>query len=169
MEKIIQGKEGDRLTPEQLMQPRYKVVALFPFNHYFSVGDVIECEHLDDREHLQAHERYAWLEPNENSPAHHITFYESEFAKYPHLFRKLEWWGERGIDQLPAYLKVNTETSSLFFGDFHKVRLWSNYPSGEFYCLLEEDKQKSLADLYKYPPKHFLPITEQEYLTHKNK
>jgi len=65
-------------TVEELLKPRWKVIADFPFNTYYKVGGVI----TDDR--LMAAR-------NENG---HAVF-ACEWNDYPNIFRKLEWWEER--------------------------------------------------------------------------
>jgi hypothetical protein len=144
---------------EELLVPRYKVIDLFPFNQYFSIGDIIECEHLDDREHLATHERYAWLEPLKNSSAHNTTFYESEFNKYPHLFRRLEWWEERQPEEMPKYLKDKTGVfKTRDWRLIGAVMAFDIYITGSVYSI------DGWHELSKSFLPNYLPATEAEYL-----
>lgn len=72
------------MTPEELLRPRYKVIADYPGNAW-EVGLVIPSEY------------HAIKIITDNM----IAFYD----KYPHLFRKLEWWEERNIEDMPGYVK----------------------------------------------------------------
>lgn len=74
------------LTPEELLRPRYKVIADYP-STFWSIGDIIDPEEL-----------------------------HTQFEKYPHLFQKLEWWQERGIDDMPEYVK--------FFNNVYRISGW---------------------------------------------
>ena len=65
------------MTVEELLMPRYKVIADYPSSPYY-VGEI--KDRLGD-----------------NVAAH--------FAKYPHLFRKLNWWEERKVEDMPDYVK----------------------------------------------------------------
>lgn len=88
------------MTPEELLKPRYKVIADWPARQ-FMAGAIL---HLDEPipdgrirvwiEHEKQKERYLW-NPEENN----------HFDDYPHLFQKLEWWQERKPEEMPRYLK----------------------------------------------------------------
>lgn len=94
------------LTPEELLKPRYKVIADYP-NSSDKVGSVYTLDHEGQS-----------------------VFYD----KYPHLFRPLSWWEERAESDLPEYVKVNKDTRGLLdletFGQYLKegtiikVRRW---------------------------------------------
>lgn len=66
------------MSIEDLMKPRYKVIADYP-NSCYRVGVIID----------------KYIRP--------VTadFYD----KFPHLFQKLEWYEERSVDDMPEYVK----------------------------------------------------------------
>jgi len=64
------------MTAKELMQPRFEVIAEYP-NCIFKKGDILE--------------RIAEVE---------------ELEKYPHLFRKLNWWEFRKIEDMPKKLRL---------------------------------------------------------------
>ena len=70
------------MSNEELMMPRYKVIADYPFSP-FMIGAII----------------------------HHNGEAISDLAKnihlYPYLFKKLEWWEERQVNDMPKYVKMN--------------------------------------------------------------
>lgn len=61
-----------------LMRPRYKVIADYPESIH-EVGDILSGA---------SYEKHALYKD-----------------KYPHLFKKLEWWEERPESEMPEYLK----------------------------------------------------------------
>lgn len=69
------------MTPEQLLQPRYLVIADYP-GSVFKVGQILES----DPGRITA-----------------IGYYQVD--KYPHLFRRLEWWKYRDEKDMPKYIK----------------------------------------------------------------
>lgn len=69
------------LSTEELLKRRDLVIADYPFSDV-SVGDIITA-----RKHL-----------------HPDTFFEN-LSKYSANFRKLSWWENRDIEDMPEYLK----------------------------------------------------------------
>jgi len=118
------------MTTEQLMQPRYKVIADYPKSVHI-VGRVYE---LNDESH-----------------------YLIEFPKYPHIFRKLEWWEERDVKDLPEYVKVKNN------GAIRKV-IEHNYLNLYNSCLIVENPEGSHKLFYE----HLAPATIEEYNQYNN-
>ncbi len=64
------------MTAAELMQPRYEVIAEYPSCHH-EKGSIVD----------------------------NVTEYmEAFFNKYPHLFRKLNWWEYRKVEDMPKRL-----------------------------------------------------------------
>lgn len=63
------------MTPEQLMIPRYKVIADYP-KSFYTLGQVIECDEPDH-----------------------------QLAQWPAIFKPLQWWEVRKKEELPQYLR----------------------------------------------------------------
>jgi len=104
------------MTTEELLKPRWKVIADFPFNTYYKVGGVI----TDDR-----------LMAARNETGHAV--FACEWNDYPNIFRKLKWWEERNIEDMPEYVKMlsyikpctnNTENLELKKGEIVKPDKW---------------------------------------------
>lgn len=75
------------MTKEQLLKPRWKVIADFPDSDYV-VGNI------EDRD---------WSKyVNEEDETDGIVW---SISNFPHLFKELEWWEERAIEDLPDYVK----------------------------------------------------------------
>lgn len=77
------------MTPEELLKPRYKVIAPWPGTHW-KVGDIFE---YGDHNCFKT----------ESQPS--IPMHLSVLDEHPHLFKKLEWWEERKPDEMPEYVK----------------------------------------------------------------
>ncbi len=75
-----------------LMQPRYEMIADYP-NSYINVGCII----TELQEHISIG-RSISIEGK-------VIISSVDFKKYPHLFRKLKWWENRDISEMPMYLR----------------------------------------------------------------
>ena len=86
---------------------------------------------------------------------------------YPHLFRKLEWWVERNIEDMPKWVKAVENSEKGFYknGEVIKVKNWHTNNEGKlwlvnFICVPNEHTKY-------HPVSNFIPATEAEYLTYK--
>lgn len=73
------------LTTEQLLKPRYKVIADYPKSVY-EVGTII----------------------NAGTTSEDCIYCDREGPRmrhYPHLFQPLPWWSDREISDMPEYVK----------------------------------------------------------------
>lgn len=124
------------LTKEELLKPRYKVVADYPRPHnhpYFGMGEIIEAITPEDIEY---------------------------FNKYKALFQPLPWWSDRKPEDMPEYVRyseyylnhyhLDGEFKSMIF----KVDNWSNGHYGI--------KAKGGGIIYGYEI-NFEPANESEY------
>ena len=73
------------MTPQQLLIPRYEVIADYPDND-LKIGEVFE--------------------PNSDWPEYYIN-------RYPRLFRPLHWSERREIADMPEYVKCNDKVFKL--------------------------------------------------------
>lgn len=79
------------LSKEQLLKPRYKVIADYPKSLY-KVGDILDA---------------GWRSED-------CIYCDTEgprWRHYPHLFKPLQWWEERKVEDMPQYLKGGTNGS----------------------------------------------------------
>jgi hypothetical protein len=77
------------LSAEELMSPRYEVIALYP-KCPFKIGDVLVRIKLNEGN---------WYHTNKFSFSSDIK--EETIKDYPHLFKKLNWWEHRSEDDMP--------------------------------------------------------------------
>lgn len=86
------------LTIEELLKPRYKVIADFPqwstFKH--KKGDILELRGI----HFVGHGTSKSIN-------------EKEIDLYPEVIKRLEWWGGREEKDMPEYVKY-LDTSTFF-------------------------------------------------------
>jgi hypothetical protein len=85
---------------QELLKPRYRVIADWPGNKYFAVGEILSTHPIYE---LYAADKLKHLRKCDNSAGVDI----SNLEKHPHLFRKLEWWEERDEKDMPEYLKFD--------------------------------------------------------------
>lgn len=139
------------MNREELLKPRYKVIADYPFNRHFPLNEIFVLEFKEERTHVSnTGEPYALIEPKQGLP---LAWMESEFNQYPHIFKKLEWWEERKVEDMPQYVKFidGGEVINLKDADIH-------YKYG--FLLKNEIHSFEYVD--------FLPATEQEYIDYQN-
>lgn len=126
----------EKKSIEELLKPRYKVVALWP-NTEFKVGQIVT-------------DTYGLA----------LKFYDN----YPHLFKKLEWWEDRKPEEMPEYVKRNEDNMSSLSGDPLVLIVKKHFHYGEDWRSGNIDfftAQNGLANGYSYSG--FQPATEQEY------
>ena len=119
------------MKPEELLKPRYKVIADYPHSG-LTVGEIISGIHAET---LQDH-----------------------YNEYPHLFKRLEWFEERTLEEMPQYVR---------FGEFDRAHTIYRLEKP-----LEEDTNfwvmTTVNGEHCYPLTGSYPATEAEYLTFKN-
>lgn len=69
------------MTTEDLLKPRYKVIAAFPESPFY-IGDIINSERWQEAYNLN---------------------------DFPAIFKQLHWWHERKKDDLPKYIGYKSE------------------------------------------------------------
>jgi hypothetical protein len=85
------------MSIEELLKPRYKVIALWPGATMINVGDIFMPGMVNAK--------LCWRRVGEQYGHLSVTptIHGPEF--YPHLFRSLEWWEERNDVELPGYIR----------------------------------------------------------------
>jgi hypothetical protein len=92
------------MEAKELLKPRYKVIGLWPDCTVVIGGILIKHNNIDD-----------WLYlPKTNSSYAMNGIRESAAKKYPHLFKRLEWWHERDVKDLPDYIGVKDDDTFLW-------------------------------------------------------
>lgn len=79
------------MNKEQLLKPRWKVIADFPDSDY-KVGSIEDrdwCKYVNSEDETDG---IVW-----------------KISDFPHLFKELNWWEERKIEDLPNYIKIVDE------------------------------------------------------------
>jgi hypothetical protein len=146
--KLFKAME-DFKTTHELLKPRYKVIATFPFNNYFMLNEVMELNEFDDRGHLSLHE-YFINKGSLSGIESPVVFHESALNLYPHLFKRLEWWEDRRPDEMPEYVSANN-------GDgVFKARFDTEETSAYFMYLDERG-------IHPFSPTGFSPATREEF------
>ncbi|MBC7866252.1 MAG: hypothetical protein H7X88_01850 [Gloeobacteraceae cyanobacterium ES-bin-316] len=128
---------------EELLQPRYKVIGLWPNSGKTELGDIIKIE-------INTTTGFHFREATFFGPVIQMK----KLDQYPHLFKKLKWWEEREIADLPEYVYSKTSKPKRFI----KTELWEySKELGFTYTINGEIQFVNMWDLH--------PATEQEYTT----
>jgi hypothetical protein len=123
------------MTPEELVKPRYRVVADYPGSP-FSWGEVHEPDFMFTEDYdLKTVE---------------------DIDKYPHLFKPMQWYEERIAEEFPLFLKTKagnsvrkvyrvdpfTETVVFDGGATRKLKFWLPATREEYEQFLREGERK---------------------------
>jgi len=109
--------EGEAV--DKLLQPRYLVIALWPFsNPKIALRDIFKYD--SERDVLYSNKGEVLL--NEIPDM------------YPHLFRKLSWWEMRSVEEMPEYLKTKHDgvVSKVVVYDFDTNTIFIEAPNGSY-------------------------------------
>jgi len=88
------------MTSQELMKPRFEVIADYPYNPH-KIGYFIESPIQFSSIHQTTTKYTDEFGDNVNQENYCMV---SEFEKYPNLFRKLNWWENRKIEDMPNKL-----------------------------------------------------------------
>lgn len=125
------------MKAKELMNPRFEVIADYPSSLY-GIGDLIE-EHEPDKFHYQNCGDYQYAS-------------SQTLEKYPHLFKKLNWWEKRNKEDMPKKLICkaipnDTEIIEIEEWDMDILVGWRN------------KKERTCASLYSFNPKYgYFPV-----------
>lgn len=129
------------MTPQQLLIPRYEVIAPWP-NGGISVGTILI-------ESLPNYYRH--------STKTGISYRVQNIDQYPHLFQPLQWWEKRNIEEMPEYLShtlPNEKTT------YHKIIRW------DMDLLVGYENEKNVCNLRAWKDKYnYQPALESDYIT----
>lgn len=132
------------MTPEELMKPRYQVIADYPDNK-LTIGDILMQYVENDTVWRHRWSDGHWADITVHNPSY-----------YPHLFKKLEWWEEREkyfwSDGKPSTPLFVSNIAKTVFGTAWGIDL----SDGSF--ALEVNGEKTDANLSNY-----IPATREEY------
>lgn len=90
------------MTPNELLKPRFKVIADYP-DRQVELNEILIGSNTGIFEGLISG----------------TLMIGSDLNKYPHLFKKLEWWQDREESDMPEYI-VNQTGEVRKMGDFLK-------------------------------------------------
>lgn len=131
------------------MIPRYKVIADYP-NQPFPIGDILPSRNY---EYFPITTIVYKNEFGENVRS--VNWVESEVIdKYPALFRKLNWYEERDIEDMPKYVKIIDE-NVIAKVEEHNMNLGFTYKETSYFKT-EHSRRKVYST-------NVIPSSEQEY------
>lgn len=126
---------------------RYKVIADYP-NSPFKVGDILLQGNYVRIKFFSKHNYYKGNDE---------TIDADDIVKYPHLFKKLEWWEDVPVEELPKYIKTNYRDIGGVYIIHKNEWIWSEI-NNQYWCLIEENGMWKRIFISRA-----IPSTEQEY------
>ena len=105
---------------EELLKPRYEVIERYPNmdEDNLIVGTIIEFELFDEQ-------TKQWYNHNERS-----NTYDAFYDCFPNIFKKLNWWEKRNLEDLPKYFigkhrgdGVYTKTDAWIMGELYPIAI----------------------------------------------
>lgn len=135
------------MNKEELLRPRYKVIADYP-KSIFKVGEILHVGSMGDL-----------LYCDTNGP---------RMSQYPHLFKPLQWWEDRKPEDMPEYVKFKHYPNGE--NDFSIVKVDGVFVMHDFTSIgyFGIKYKNGGGNIYT----SFTPASEQEYLdylTQQNK
>ena len=109
------------MTAVELLQPRFEVIGIYP-NSPFEIGDILTFDGVI----------YGCNEPQK---------FERHPQDYPNLFKKLNWWEHRKLEDMPKRLickaiKGDTEIQEIEEWDMEILVGWTDKSKRECCSLL---------------------------------
>lgn len=125
------------MTAQELMKPRFEIIADYPYNPH-KIGSFIESPAWFSSIHQTTTKHTDEFGDNANQENYCMV---SDFEKYPHLFRKLNWWENRKIEDMPKKLickaiSNDTEIMEIQEWDMNILVGWLNKESRKCCSLL---------------------------------
>lgn len=140
------------MTPDELLKPRYKVIADYPGN-LWQIGEILDRD-------------WGWNGDDENG-------FKNKVSDYPHLFKPLQWWEDRKKDDMPDYVKqegmVDSRNRPIPDRVIKVNTHWANtatHPYGNVKVFSSSDNPQ--YELYSQMYFDWQPATESEYHTYIN-
>lgn len=120
------------LTKEQLLQKRFKFIMPYPGSHW-EVGDIFE--HINNDIYVVSH--------------YPVKMLGVILETYPHIFQPLPWWSDRGINDLPEYVKrIDSGVVYSLKVDYAEKSMWLD--SYEFTLNLNKYEPATFEDRVAY-------------------
>ena len=133
-----------QMTKEELLKPRYKVIADYPYCPYM-IGSLVED--TATRFLLTRTNCYDSFEMDIVEQDNYVT--EETILKYPHLFKPLNWWEDLKPIEFPKYVK------SKHGGIFEVINWTTNPNTAQLGSIYAKEGFLFIEDL--------LPATKEEY------
>lgn len=151
------------LSVDELLRPRYKVIADYFYNPY-KIGDIITVLYDDRSVHLTT---TSYRDEFGETVEQNNFFNPKRLEDFPHLFKPLSWWEDRHYKDVEAVKHIkNTKTNKVYEVEHYGAMF--GYMSGvrdNFTPKRTENWPDGSIELAAY----HVPITEAEYNAYINK
>lgn len=128
------------MTLEDLIKVRYKVIADWPGIKLIKVGDILYL-HGNDGGFGNG---FYYTNSNTTNPQPDV-FLPGDVEKYPHLFKRLEWWEERSDDEMAKFVR-SKETGRVYPMENKKLKIMNKPIINEVFADNGEHSHWELID-----------------------
>ena len=127
------------MTAKELMQPRFEVIETYPKSK-FKKGDILE------RIPNATNDWY-----NADKSLINADILLEEIEQYPHLFKKMNWWEKRTVEQMPKKVMSILDDK----GDTFEIQEWDM----EILVGWIDKKDRSCCSLLTFKPEYgYVPV-----------
>jgi len=138
---------------KNLLTPRCLVIADYFYSPY-KVGDIIEPNEKGTV-HLTTTVQYDSFDGQNHDVVNYMPFEVT--AKYPHLFRRIEWWEYRAIEDMPRYVKKSFSKEVIKIDEISNLKLMISKG-----FVMDEDTAEVTAFSSSFF-NNYIPATKSEY------
>ena len=136
------------MSTEELLKPRYKVIAPYP-NSPYKVGEILTEFFFDNGN--------SYFSVNDENGFHDKVISSETIKECPNIFKEVEWWEDRKIEDMPEYVRFSHlpivwKIKKWDFDWFKNPIPEKNVQNGE-----------TLTILYHFDKSKMLPSTQEEY------
>ncbi|MCP4664855.1 MAG: hypothetical protein GY849_00690 [Deltaproteobacteria bacterium] len=123
-----------------LLNPRFEVIADFPFST-FEIGSILDA--------IQYNKNFLVIKDKKRFWVH----------GYPNIFRKLNWWEHRTIEEMPKFLKQTIKNKTVFYNIVKwDIKNFIGIAKNKEYCNL----------IFWNGNEKYFPATKEEYDNYMN-
>jgi hypothetical protein len=136
------------MTPEQLIAPRYEVIADY-LGSNFNIGDVLSLNLIDQDERINKGVYYCYH-------GAYGPLAEFDLSPYPNIFKLLQWWEKRDFSLAGMYIRAGAKDS---IHTCYKLLQKEDHPHMELWTMECGDREHC----YPLNGDNIVPIEQSEY------
>ena len=136
---------------------QFEVIADYPLNNHFKVGEIITLNEVDEREHIPKANYVRKPIMYSFRGGNSISFYEEDLQKYPHIFKQIYSEAEYKVEI--------TEDSSLLSKEANEYFWYKNHIGKSFNVKrMDYDRKRKLCGFGHYEIDECWVVTDGEHI-----